>query len=81
MKKVLKELMAGANVTAENIAKAVKCSPASIYMILQGGTASLELTVRIADYFAVPLDLLCGRLSENIDILKVFFLYPYFTIK
>lgn len=65
MKKILKELMADANVTAENIAKAVKCSPASIYLILQGGTASLELTVRIADYFAVPLDLLCGRLSEK----------------
>lgn len=66
MKKILKELMAGANVTAENLANAVNCSPATIHAILRGGLKpSLELTISIADFFALPMDFLCGRLSEE----------------
>ena len=63
---VLKALWRGTGMSAKALAEACGISLPAMYSYLRLGTVpSLETLIKLADYFAVPLDVLVGRCSAD----------------
>ncbi len=64
---ILKELMQEKGIQQQQMAEILNVSRASIYKYQQGkAEPNIETLVKIADYFDVSLDYLCGRQNKNL---------------
>lgn len=64
---ILKELMKERRLTQNDLADILNVSRASIYKYQQGkAEPNIETLIKIADYFDVSLDYLCGRQNSNV---------------
>ena len=63
---VLCELLEKSGLSREELAEATDIKEPSLYQYLTGkAVPPLPRLIKLADYFAVPLDVLCGRCSEE----------------
>lgn len=64
---ILKELMKQRDIQQQQMAQILNVSRASIYKYQQGkAEPNIETLIKIADYFDVSLDYLCGRQNKNL---------------
>ena len=63
----IKELMHEKGIQQQQMAELLNVSRASIYKYQQGkAEPDIETLIKIADYFDVSLDYLCGRQNKNL---------------
>ncbi len=63
----IKELMQEKGIQQQQMAELLNVSRASIYKYQQGkAEPNIETLIKIADYFDVSLDYLCGRQNKNL---------------
>ena len=64
---ILKELMKQRDIQQQQMAQILNVSRASIYKYQQGkAEPNIETLIKIADYFDISLDYLCGRQNKNL---------------